>query len=61
MGQRGACGDAQPRSFEGPRPLTASVAAVMAAYPIVGWGEALLIGLPIAAAGIILGPSPQGG
>ena len=36
-------------------PSTASVAAVMAAYPQVGWGEALLIGLPIAFAGVALG------
>lgn len=36
-------------------PSTASVAAVMAAYPEVGWGAALLVGLPIAAAGIVLG------
>jgi hypothetical protein len=36
-------------------PSTASVAAVMAAYPHVGWGEALLIGLPIALAGIVIG------
>lgn len=36
-------------------PSTASVAAVMAAYPQVGWGEALVIGLPIAFAGVLLG------
>lgn len=36
-------------------PSTASVAAVMAAYSQVGWGEALLIGLPIAFAGLVLG------
>ena len=36
-------------------PSTASVAAVMAAYPHVGWGDALLIGLPIALAGIVIG------
>lgn len=36
-------------------PSTASVAAVMAAYPHVGWGDALLVGLPIALAGIVIG------
>ncbi len=36
-------------------PSTASVAAVMAAYPHVGWGDTLLIGLPIALAGIVIG------
>src|SRR6185312_13269474 len=36
-------------------PSTASVAAVMAAYPHVGWGEAVLIGLPVALAGIVIG------
>ena len=36
-------------------PSTASVAAVMAAYPQVGWGDALLVGLPIALAGIVIG------
>jgi hypothetical protein len=36
-------------------PSTASVAAVMAAYPQVGWGQALSIGLPIALAGAVLG------
>jgi hypothetical protein len=36
-------------------PSTASVAAVMAAYPHVGWGDALLIGLPIALVGIVIG------
>jgi hypothetical protein len=36
-------------------PSTASVAAVMAAFPEVGWGEALLVGLPIAIAGVVLG------
>jgi hypothetical protein len=36
-------------------PSTASVAAVMAAYPHVGWGAALLVGLPIALAGIVIG------
>lgn len=36
-------------------PSTASVAAVMATYPGVGWGEALMAGLPIAFAGIVIG------
>jgi hypothetical protein len=36
-------------------PSTASVAAVMAAYPHVGWGDALLTGLPIALVGIVIG------
>lgn len=36
-------------------PSTASVAAVMTAYPHVGWGDALLVGLPIALAGIVIG------
>ncbi len=36
-------------------PSTASVAAVMAAYPGVSWGDALLAGLPIAFAGIVIG------
>jgi hypothetical protein len=36
-------------------PSTASVAAVMAAYPLVGWGDALWTGLPIAIAGVVLG------
>ena len=36
-------------------PSTASVAAVMAAYPQVGWGNALPIALPIALAGIVMG------
>ena len=36
-------------------PSTASVAAVMAAYPRVGWGDALLVGLPIALGGIVIG------
>jgi len=36
-------------------PSTASVAAVMAAYPHVGWGDALPIALPIALAGIVIG------
>jgi hypothetical protein len=36
-------------------PSTASVAAVMAAYPHVGWGDALLAGLPVAFAGIVIG------
>lgn len=36
-------------------PSTASVAAVMAAYPHVGWGDALLVGLPIAFVGIVIG------
>jgi hypothetical protein len=36
-------------------PSTASVAAVMAAYPGVSWTDALLVGLPIAAAGIVIG------
>ena len=36
-------------------PSTASVAAVMAAYPHVGWGDALSIGLPITLGGIVIG------
>jgi hypothetical protein len=36
-------------------PSTASVAAVMAAYPHVGWGDALLSGLPAAFVGIVIG------
>ena len=36
-------------------PSTASVAAVMAAYPRVGWGDTLRIGLPIALVGIVIG------
>ena len=36
-------------------PSTASVAAVTAAYPHVGWGDALLVGLPIVLAGIVIG------
>jgi hypothetical protein len=36
-------------------PSTASVAAVMAAYPHVGWTDALAVGLPIAFAGIVIG------
>jgi hypothetical protein len=36
-------------------PSTASVAAVMATYPGVGWGGALMVGLPIAVAGIVIG------
>ncbi len=36
-------------------PSTGSVAAVMAAHPHVGWGDALRIGLPIALVGIIIG------
>jgi hypothetical protein len=36
-------------------PSTGSVAAVMAAYPNVGWGDALAAGLPVALAGIVIG------
>ena len=36
-------------------PSNASVAAVMATFPGVAWGDALLVGLPIAVAGIVVG------
>src|SRR6202453_1265469 len=36
-------------------PSPASVAAVMATFPGVGWGEALMVGLPIAFAGVVIG------
>lgn len=36
-------------------PSTASVAAVITAYPHVGWGDAVMIGLPIALAAIVIG------
>ena len=40
-------------------PSTASVAAVMALHPDVGWGAALSVGLPLAAVGMLLGSSAR--